>query len=114
MSITNKTQAYLYHNRRRKAEQRRGNPPLALSNFTPPDGQVSVGYSYNSSNSFTGGAIVTYTLVGTLPTGLNLNPSSGIISGTPTVANTFTDIRIIGTNADGSSTTIKADITIIA
>jgi len=106
-------QAALYYARRRKAKQRYGNPPIALATFNPPNGQTSVLYSYEVEPLFTGGDIVSFTLIGTLPTGLNLNPTTGLIDGTPTIVQTLSDIYVTGTNADGSSTTNKADITIV-
>ncbi|MBL7716794.1 MAG: putative Ig domain-containing protein [Bdellovibrionales bacterium] len=47
------------------------------------------GQSYNFSPSVTGGTPSTYDLLaGTLPAGLTLNSSTGVISGTPTTLNT--------------------------
>ncbi len=54
-----------------------------------------------------GGPITGYVVTGTpLPTGLTLNTSTGVISGTPTVLSPATNYSIIGTNATGSTTVI--------
>lgn len=54
----------------------------------------------------------TYTLVsGSLPAGLSLNTTTGIISGTPTSAGTFT-ANITATNAAGTSAPAAMEITI--
>jgi len=46
-------------------------------------GMASIGYSFSSTVSATGDGTVTYSLTsGSLPTGLSLNTSSGVISGT--------------------------------
>ncbi len=61
----------------------------------------------NPSN--TGGVIVNYTISPNLPTGLTLNPSTGIISGTPTAPSPSTLYTITGINTGG---TISGTITI--
>jgi hypothetical protein len=52
--------------------------------------------------SNTGGPIASYSLTGALPTGLNLNTSTGIIFGSPSQVGTFT-IEISATNTSGTS-----------
>lgn len=56
-----------------------------LTTTTLPNGQV--GTAYSQTLTTTGGATpYTYSLLGTLPTGLTLTASSGVISGNPTIA----------------------------
>ncbi|RYF78015.1 MAG: DUF11 domain-containing protein [Cytophagaceae bacterium] len=58
-----------------------------LTTSTLPNGQVDTAYSQTLTT--TGGTTpYTYSLLGTLPTGLTLNAGSGVVSGTPTVAST--------------------------
>ena len=85
--------------------------PSALSYSTP--NVYSVGTSISTlfpSNS--GGTITNYTISPSLPGGLVLNPVTGAISGTPSLALTTTTYTITGTNSGGStSTTISIRIT---
>ena len=85
--------------------------PSALSYSTP--NVYAVGTSISSlfpSNS--GGVITNYTISPSLPGGLVLNPVTGAISGTPSVALATTTFTITGTNSGGStSTTISIRVT---
>lgn len=59
---------------------------LLVVTFTCPSSQVPVGASYSSGISLSGLQISGYALsAGSLPTGLVLNASSGVVSGTPVV-----------------------------
>ncbi|MFZ9160241.1 MAG: putative Ig domain-containing protein, partial [Aquirufa sp.] len=61
----------------------------------------------------TGGIISTYTIDRPLPAGLTLNPSTGVISGTPTAITAATAYVITGTNSTSStSTTINFEVVI--
>ncbi|MCP3713146.1 putative Ig domain-containing protein [Paraburkholderia sp. CNPSo 3274] len=55
--------------------------------------------------SESGGAIAQFDVSPALPTGLNLNPQTGVITGTPTSVSNATEYTITGTNATGSTTT---------
>ncbi len=53
--------------------------------------------------SSSGGAIATYGVVPALPAGLSLDPSTGILSGTPTALAPASSYRITGINSGGST-----------
>ena len=58
-----------------------------------------------------GGTVVTWTVSPSLPTGLNIDSTTGEISGTPTILSTLTTYTITATNTGGSATT-TIDITV--
>jgi len=60
-----------------------------------------------------GGAVSSYSISPALPAGLSFNTSSGIISGTPTVASAATNYVVTASNLGGSAT-YTVNITIIS
>jgi hypothetical protein len=54
--------------------------------------------------SNTGGAVGSYSMVGTLPAGLSFNTTNGQITGTPTALKALTSYAVTAVNASGSST----------
>ncbi|MBT94138.1 MAG: hypothetical protein CMA60_04855, partial [Euryarchaeota archaeon] len=60
--------------------------------------------------SSTGGAVVSWSLTGTLPAGLSFSTSTGAISGTPTAVTSATTYTVTATNSGGSAT---ATVTIL-
>ena len=68
----------------------------------------------NNTPSFTSGSAVSYSVTPALPNGLTLNPTSGVISGTPTVATAAAGYLITATNATGCTTTATVNITVNA
>jgi len=68
---------------------------------SPPAASVNVSYSYQFMASGTPPPTFAITS-GTLPTGLSLNGSTGVLSGTPSVAGSFT-FNITATNSAGTT-----------
>ena len=56
--------------------------------------------------SSTGGAVVTYSVSPSLPLGLNLDSSTGTLSGTPTEVSSSAQYTITATNTGGSDSFI--------
>ena len=77
-----------------------GAPCPSLSILTPSPANGIDNVSYSTSISATGGSgTLSYSLSsGTLPPGLSLNSSTGEISGTPTTAGTWNNIRVTVTD----------------
>lgn len=68
-----------------------GNPtsPPNISTAAPPGGQTGVAYSYDVNVSVCNSIVTFSVFSGSLPTGLSINSSSGLISGTPSAVGTF-------------------------
>lgn len=61
-------------------------PALSITTTSLADGAINTAYSATLVSTGGTPAVTWSVSVGTLPTGLNLNPATGVISGTPTVA----------------------------
>ena len=79
--------------------------PAGLSYLVPAPAYVYGVAITNNPPSSTGGPIATYTVDPALPTGLALNPTTGVISGTPLAVTAATNYTITGANALSSTTT---------
>jgi hypothetical protein len=76
-----------------------------------------VGTTITSTSALTGSnftGAVAYTISPALPTGLSLNPSTGVISGTPTVSQVATTHTITGRGATAGTATSSVGITVVA
>lgn len=81
-----------------------GQPPLSLSYNTP--NVYTTGTTISALNpTSSGGTITQYTIGPSLPTGLTINPTTGVISGTPSAVSSQTSYTVTGTNASGTVTT---------
>ncbi|MFT7880517.1 MAG: putative Ig domain-containing protein, partial [Sulfurimonas sp.] len=89
-------------------------PPAFVTFIEDQEGTVGIPFSYNLSTHFnqTEGDPITYTTTDTLPPGITLNASTGILSGTPTTAGTYSDIVIRASDDDGTSISNGFTITI--
>jgi hypothetical protein len=86
--------------------------PVAITTASLPDGEVGIGYLETLSASGGGGSYTFTTSGGALPPGLSLN-SGGVLSGTPTLAGSFS-FTVDATDGLGSSTSQDYTITIHA
>ncbi|MEI7508721.1 MAG: Ig domain-containing protein [Flavobacterium sp.] len=78
-------------------------PPSNLSYNVPPS--FTINSAIIDLNPSVSGNVTTYSVAPALPTGLSLNPTTGIISGTPTTLSTATSYTITATNSYGTATT---------
>lgn len=74
--------------------------PLTISGNAPSTGAVGTPFS-GQFTAAGGRKPYSYALNGSLPDGLKLAPSTGLISGTPTTAVTATNISVSATDSDG-------------
>ncbi len=84
-------------------------PSLAFA--TPPNGEVGVAYS--RPLSVTGGTapFVWSVSAGTMPPGLSLAPSSGMLGGTPTTAGSFTfTVRVVDSSNQSATRAVSIEI----
>ena len=86
-------------------------PPTGLTYSTNPAVYTNgVAITPNTPSS-SGGAVASYGVSPTLPAGLSLNTSTGVISGTPTVVSAIASYTVTATNSAGY-TTASISITI--
>jgi hypothetical protein len=66
-------------------------------------GTETVAYTGFTATAIGGIAPIVYSLVGTWPAGLSINSSTGVVSGTPTTAGTYTGLSVRATDDDGAT-----------
>lgn len=83
---------------------------LSVTTSALANGQI--GSAYSETIATTGGtAPLSYALLGTLPTGLSLNPTTGVISGTPTAPAGTASFTVTVTDAKSCSDIVALSIT---
>jgi PKD repeat protein len=86
--------------------------PFNLTYSTNPASYPTGTQITTNSPTSSGGAVASYSVAPGLPTGLTLSPTTGVITGTPTVAQAATPYTVTATNAAGSTTaTLSITIT---
>ena len=85
----------------------------SLTFTAPPAGEVSVAYSDQLTATAGTGALTWSVSSGSLPPGLTLNSSTGLLSGTPTTAGGYA-FTVKVTDTTGGSATQAATVTIVA
>lgn len=78
--------------------------PTALTYIAPTATYTSGTTITNNTATYTGGLATSFTVTPALPSGLILNPSTGIIYGTPSVVSSATNYVVIASNLSGSTT----------
>ncbi len=68
----------------------------------PPPSATTVGANYSFQYTATGNPTPTFSYTGTLPPGVNLDPTSGLLNGVPTTPGTFTG-TVFASNSQGSA-----------
>lgn len=86
--------------------------PSGLTYSTP--NSLPLNFPITPISPTVNGYVQTYSITPSLPTGLSLNTSSGVISGTPTLANQHTSYTVTATNAAANFTTFSISITTFA
>jgi hypothetical protein len=80
-------------------------PPAGLTYTTPVTYSTGVKIANNTPSS-TGGAIIDYSVSPSLPAGMFLNPTTGVIAGTPSVAAAQANYTVTASNNGGTTTAI--------
>ncbi len=86
-------------------------PPTGLTYSTNPATYIVGTAIAPDLPSSSGGAVASYSVSPSLPVGLNLDLSTGVISGTPTAVESATNYNVTANNA-GGSTTVSLSITV--
>ncbi len=89
-------------------------PALTISTTSLPNGVVNTAYKSTVLTSGGAGSLVFSVSSGTLPTGLSLAGSTGVISGTPTAFGTFTfTVSVLDASVAKVATTQSYTVTIV-
>jgi uncharacterized repeat protein (TIGR02543 family) len=82
-------------------------PPIPDISYTPSSVTVTAGNALSTMTPTNSGVAATsWSISGSLPSGISFNVSTGVISGTPTVTSALTSYTVTATNSDGSDTAV--------
>jgi hypothetical protein len=85
-------------------------PPSGLS-YTPSSASGTVGTAIGSLTPTVTGTVTSYSVSPTLPVGLSISTSTGVISGTPSAVASSADYTVTATNGTGSTTaTVRIEV----
>uniref|UniRef100_Q01TD0 Ig family protein n=1 Tax=Solibacter usitatus (strain Ellin6076) TaxID=234267 RepID=Q01TD0_SOLUE len=88
------------------------NPALTINTTSLPGGAVNVAYATTLAASNGTGTLTWQLTSGALPAGLTLNPTSGLINGTPTAPVTATPLTFKVTDSTSQTATANLTLTI--
>jgi hypothetical protein len=93
----------------------RTSAPLSISGSPVTSATQGSAYGGFTATASGGTAPYTYSLVGTWPTGISVNSSTGAVSGTPTNSGTFTGLSVrvtdnVSATADLSTFTLTVSV----
>jgi len=94
-----------------------GSEPPQLASISNQTATQGTAYSLALSSYVTqtdGDSITSYAITGTLPTGVTLNTSTGVLSGTPSESGTFNNLSATASDKDGVSDARSFTLTVSA
>lgn len=91
-----------------------GSAPRWVAPIVVPTLSQNVAMAPIDMDNFSNGGDTFAVTTGTLPTGLSLNGTTGVLSGTPTAIGDTTGLVITATNANGSTASAPFDISVVA
>jgi hypothetical protein len=80
-------------------------PPVPVISYTTPNTLYN-GIATSLSPTNTGATATSYSISPALPSGLSINTTTGVISGTPTVTSGATNYTVTATNSSGSGVSV--------
>ncbi len=86
------------------------NPALSVTGPAVTSGQVGAAFNSGATTVSGGTGSYAFSITGTLPAGLTLNPSTGVVIGTPTTAGTFSIKVTDAGGVSGTSSTVTIGV----
>jgi hypothetical protein len=87
--------------------------PVVITTSSLPNG--AIGKTYSATLTASGGALpFTWSIIGTLPQGITLDPIAGVLSGSPTQFGSFTSLKVTVMDANLLSSTKTMQLTVVS